>query len=258
MPESKSAAALTCFVKNIAGRVKRKGTVLCCVDSSTLAYSLQPWIRKLVKQNIVSHILYTFCAALRDFEISHEIGVLSKKDEIMSGSFGISEDTLDVFLKNAKKNIPLPDVMKEMFLKKAGQNKQESLLYTCFESNIPVIITCIEHHPVCSIEKASSGNREALERIGAECTGDSLSSFLLPGNGKELISYFESIMHRITAGILSPGKVTAGIFSNDDNETFLSILAACGMESASIEGEPGFFFPFFAETLLDTMGIKRE
>ena len=90
-------------------------------------------------------------------------------------------------------------------------------------------------------------NEEILSDEGANIV-------IFPGNHENTLNFFTDIMHVISNKKL-PAKVnTTAVFGDTLPQTFSQVISSLGIEFLHIKGDSGFFFPFFAETLL---GLKK-
>lgn len=257
VPQVPIVHAMRRLAARVADNLKTGNDVVAVIDTEVIASGVTGWILKLIEAGCLSGVVFSFLAALKDFETTFSGRAATRKEEIFQGTFGISQETFELFNRrmSGKDEPSLVDLFSEMIAGMSGTAKERSILYRCLESGLWTAVAEIESSPALSTFDRYPDAAQGYARMAAVMSRDSAATLLLPANGDAsyalLLNTVQLVVNR--GGSCDDGMI--GCFTCQNIAGPAGILAACGVDAVHIDGDPGFMFPIFAESILGA--VKR-
>jgi anti-anti-sigma factor len=257
VPEGPIAAGMQRLLSKTVKSLNMGNDVVAFVDARVQSAGYTGWLLKLMEEGCITGLVMTLNAGLKDFEATFGVSGMERADEVLRGTFGISEETFALFRgKAGESDIDLNTTFRELATKNTGPVKENSLLYAAMSRDMWTVFTVSEHGPLSlNLDILNPRNMAVNSFIGL-LTGESAPVLLLPGTGASTREYVMDIIHIISNKRLSADLATIGCFREEPDLEFDRIVSSCGVDAVPVPGDPGFLFPFFAESLLTMKGDK--
>ncbi len=254
LPESRLQQTMMALIETVSENLESGQDLILMIDSETLRAGLSGWLIRLMESGAVTGMIVTLNAALRDFEATHGVPFKPRKEEIFKGDFTVSKELFTLFRDNClRPGKPVQEFFEEMFLQKAGREKNSSLLLKALERGIYVAYPVIEP---TSLLLGVGRREEMLESVNScigFATGSKEPAFLFPGNDDCTYSFFTDVLQVMANTGVRPESLTVGYFSGSEEGRFSEIISSMGLSGLHIQGDPGLNFPLFCESFLDSV-----
>lgn len=254
VPESPLCRGLKKCIGRLQHSKRHNSRITVCIDSEVCSRGLSGWLLKLINAEYVNGVIFSLSAALKDIDGTYGAVSRTRRDEIVNGSFGISDETLQEFTDTAAActGRPLESMVRTLILQHTGIHKERSLVYRALEHDLQIGVCMIENNPLLAGFSSRERQETAFSKALAFCSGTDGAVVLMPCSTS---SMYDFILETVCIGINRQYALDHSVisyFSERAYGEFEQICSGAGIDTICLEGEPGLLVPIFIQALLDS------